>query len=352
MRLSILSLLVWFTFLTSVAPAEAAQTPVNKPLRQAVNRSLLLLQKSLVEYPRHTACFSCHHQGVAMFTLSLARAHGYRIEKKNLEAVVKHTAADLRSEILLYRKGQGQPGGVTRAGYALLALQSGGVERDEITTDVACFLLQKDQDQGFWNTSSHRPPSEASAFTDTFLALHALKTYGEEAQKEAITARIARVRQWLEQTPPKDTEDRVFQLWGMQESGADKAIIQKAAKELKAEQREDGGWAQLPGTESDAYATGTVLTVLCLTGGMPSKDDAYQRGIQFLLQSQQSDGSWHVVSRSKPFQPYFESGFPHGKDQFISMAASGWATAALILSDSLPDKKLRQEDKTKGGAAR
>jgi len=48
-----------------------------------------------------------------------------------------------------------------------------------------------------------------------------------------------------------------------------------------------------------------------------------------LLRTQKADGSWMIKSRSKPFQPYYESGFPHGKDQFISVAASGWATAAL-----------------------
>ena len=37
-------------------------------------------------------------------------------------------------------------------------------------------------------------------------------------------------------------------------------------------------------------------------------------------------------SRSNPFQPYYESGFPYGKNQFISIAASGWATTALVLA--------------------
>ena len=32
----------------------------------------------------------------------------------------------------------------------------------------------------------------------------------------------------------------------------------------------------------------------------------------------------------RPVQAYFESGFPHGKDQFISAAATNWATMALI----------------------
>ena len=51
---------------------------------------------------------------------------------------------------------------------------------------------------------------------------------------------------------------------------------------------------------------------------------AYRGGLRFLIADQREDGSWFVASRSKPFQPYFESGFPYGKDQFISMAATSW----------------------------
>jgi hypothetical protein len=39
-----------------------------------------------------------------------------------------------------------------------------------------------------------------------------------------------------------------------------------------------------------------------------------------------------VTSRSKPFQQYFETGFPHGKDQFISSHASSWAVVSLALA--------------------
>jgi len=36
-----------------------------------------------------------------------------------------------------------------------------------------------------------------------------------------------------------------------------------------------------------------------------------------------------VRSRGFGFQPYFETGFPHGRDQFISAAATSWAVMAL-----------------------
>jgi hypothetical protein len=203
---------------------------------------------------------------------------------------------------------------------------------NETTAAVAEYLLLFQNDRDHWRTTSNRPPSEASAFTTTYLALRALRLYGTPEQQERIRQRTTTVRRWLLQAQAKDTEDRVFRLWALEVAGADAKDVQAAAAELARTQRPDGGWGQLEDRDSDAYATGTSLVALHLAGGMPTADSVYQRGVAFLLKSQKVDGSWLVRSRSRPFQTYFESGFPHGKDQFISMAASGWATTALALT--------------------
>src|SRR5262249_18741683 len=85
-------------------------------------------------------------------------------------------------------------------------------------------------------------------------------------------------------------------------------------------------------------------------------DPAYQRGLKFLIDAQREDGSWLVRSRSKPFQLYFESGFPHGKDQFISIAASGWATTALAfavprVAEQIPAPQKTDFDRWEKGIA-
>ena len=97
----------------------------------------------------------------------------------------------------------------------------------------------------------------------------------------------------------------------------------------------DRARVRLTGISSRAYehpADRSALVALHEAGGLPISDAAYQRGLQYLLNTQLDDGSWHIVSRSKPFQPYYESGFPHAKDQFISCAATGWATWAMVLA--------------------
>lgn len=104
--------------------------------------------------------------------------------------------------------------------------------------------------------------------------------------------------------------------------------IAAQAKRLVALQRDDGGWAQLALMRADAYATGQALYALQVSGLVPG-NPVYQRGVAYLLRTQTEDGTWFVRTRAFGFQPYFETGFPHGVDQFISASATAWAVMAL-----------------------
>ena len=65
---------------------------------------------------------------------------------------------------------------------------------------------------------------------------------------------------------------------------------------------------------------------------METSNAVYQKGVRYLLRTQAADGSWHVKTRALPLQPYFESGFPYGQDQWISAPGTSWASMALALS--------------------
>lgn len=229
-------------------------------------------------------------------------------------------------------RGEARGGQVDTAGYALWTLEMGGWQANATTAAVAEYLLLYNKDLDHWRLTSNRPPSEVSLFTTNYLAVRALQAFGTAEQRERIDQRLPKIRSWLAKTPVKDTEDHVFRLWALKRVGAEPREVLTASLELLKLQRDNGGWGQRDDMTPDAYATGTVLAALHQAAGMSPDDPAYQRGIRYLLKTQQDDGSWHVRSRSKPFQTYFESGFPHGKDQFISLAASGWATAALAWS--------------------
>jgi hypothetical protein len=93
-----------------------------------------------------------------------------------------------------------------------------------------------------------------------------------------------------------------MQLLGLTWAGASAGDIRTSATALLAEQRPDGGWAQLPTLETDAYATGQALVALQTAGPAVSSAE-YRRGVADLLRTQFADGSWLVRSRTFPVQP-------------------------------------------------
>jgi hypothetical protein len=267
-----------------------------------------------------------------MLAFHAARERGFTVKDDDLKVQTDFIHDFLKRNKDKFEKGQGTGGQVDTAGYAMLTLELGGRKPDDVTAAVATYILNYRKDQEHWPPVSNRPPSEASHFTTTYLALRAVRVWGAKDQKEAIAKRVETVRSWLLKTPAKDTEDRVFRLMAMRETGIEDGVIRAAATSLLAMQCRDGGWSQLDGGKSDAYATGSALFALHQVGGLKASDPVYRNGLGFLLRTQLADGSWYIKSRSKPFQPYYESGFPHEHDQFISATASGWATAALALA--------------------
>lgn len=328
--------LVFFLLVCAVFPsrASAAGTELTADnIQNAVIKSLALLERGAqVSMKERARCFTCHNQGLPIMALTTARARGLKVNTEELQRQVQFTADFLAKNQTNYLAGKGQGGEVDTAGYALWALANGGWKPDELTAAVTEYLLLFQKDQPHWQPQSNRPPTEQSHFTSTHVALRGLKAFGTSQQRERIDARIAEVRRWLLDASAKDTEDRVSRLRSLVVAGAAEADVQGAVKELKELQRADGGWAQLDNMESDPYATGTVLTALHQAGGLATGDPIYQNGLVYLLRTQLEDGSWHVKTRSHPIQTYYESGYPHGEDQFISISAAGWATTALALA--------------------
>lgn len=324
-------------FSARLTAAEAPQLNAER-IKSAVAKSIALVEKSSAEYRSQRQCFGCHHQAAPVLMLVEARRRGFAIDEQNFNAQLDHTAAHLKRGIDSYRGGQGQGGKADTAGWALWTLETGGRQADEATAAVADFLLSWHSDQDHWRAAGRRPPTEASDFATTYVALRGLASFGDDKQQNQIDERRQRALRWTIDTEALDTEDRVFRLQTLDYLSADQHIIEASAQSLLQQQNDDGGWAQTDGMTSDAYATGTALVTLHETGHLSTRNPRFRKGADFLLGTQHDDGSWRVATRSKPIQVYFESGFPHGKDQFISISATSWATTALLLACPLPSQ--------------
>jgi ankyrin repeat protein/mono/diheme cytochrome c family protein len=300
----------------------------------AVERSLPLLQHADVTFLRKSGCVSCHNNSLTSMTVSLARTAGFSLD----EQVARNQRDEVGAFIEMWRErslqGMGVPGDSNTVNYLLAGLAAENYPSDPATDAMARFLKNDQMPDGRWRLIANRPPLESSEFEVTAISLRALQAYMPKARKADYEKSVWRAADWLRTSKPKSTTDRVGQILGLAWAGDSPDSLRKFADELLAEQRTDGGWSQLPTMTSDAFATGQVLTALHNSRTLAASDPAYQRGVKYLLSTQLEDGSWYVRSRAIPFQPYFEGGFPHGHDQWISAAATNWAVMALI-----PDAK-------------
>ena len=92
---------------------------------------------------------------------------------------------------------------------------------------------------------------ESTAVTATAVSLRALQAYGKDPQP-----RVDKAREWLRIAEARTTEEKAMKLLGLVWSSASTEDLRAAARPLLTEQRPDGGCAQLPHLETDAYATG------------------------------------------------------------------------------------------------
>jgi hypothetical protein len=258
-----------------------------------------------------------------------------RIDEKSARFQTEATMALLKpAREELKRNPDMLPDPPVTLGYAAMGLNADRYAADETTDTLVQVVAKWQRPDGGFHAMPMRPPIEGSHLAATALSLRAMQLYGKDSAD-----RVARAAQWLAQATPNSAEDAAMRLLGVSWAGLPSSELQTAARVLVEQQRPDGGWAQLPGLESDAYATGLALVALNWSGQMTPSSPVYKSGIGFLLRTQFADGSWLVRTRTFPVQPYKESGFPWGKDQWISATGTSWAAMALTLA--LPEQTVR-----------
>ena len=323
--------------------ADEASEPA---VKTAVEKALKRLEAGVTNYPKHRQCFSCHHQAMAVLAMTAAQQRGFAVDAELLKKVIDFSLRSFRNKTLISR-GQGVGGDSVSIVYALHTFAAVDRPYDDTIAAMVDYLLVKQRRDGAWPVpfGGDRPPTMGSLYTQTGLAMYALKRYGppkdavgaEERQKK-IDAAIARGRDWLLAGKPSSTEDKVFHLRGLVDAGVEAKAIEEAREQLLKEQRADGSWAQLEKMDGDAYATATALVVL-RKAGLGTDHEAYQKGVKYLLDTQKEDGAWIVQTRTRPLQIYFDNGDAGGKSQFISFAATGWAVLALLETVPVPREK-------------
>lgn len=314
-----------------VTPIKGSSQALEAPaLRAAIEKSLTPMLESGPNFVKVSGCASCHHNTLPMMAAKMARDRGIAVhpatedqQVKMIKGVISPAAEVLREATDAF------PDVYVSGGYVLMGLAAQNYAPDAMTTSLAHNISGKQLIDGSWPAFAPRAPIENGDIQATAYAIRSLQLYGPPGRSQEFARKIAKAREWLRRAEPKTTEDYVMQLSGLKWAGAGHSEVETLGRAIVSRQRTDGGWAQLETLTSDAYATGKVLVTLRETGALNSTDRVFLKGVSYLIGTQQDDGTWIVKTRAFPFQPLKESGFPHGRDQWISAAGTAWASMAL-----------------------
>ena len=264
-----------------------------------------------------------HHQNITDMAVGEARAKGVVSAEHAMERMKMLSAGPPPQ--LRRRMDIGVPEIFAASLTALAAVDiPANPAIDALVSDIAATQAA----DGSWHLTggiNERPPAEEGRITRTALCVRSLKVYGPAGRATEMSARVEKARRWLLAATPLTSEDQNMRLLGLLWAGTDSATLKQLAGPILSAQRADGGWRQHDVFGSDAYATGQSLYVLMKTGALAPADPAYTRGVNYLLATQNANGSWRVASRAPKFQAYFNSGFPYAGDQWISAWATGWS---------------------------
>jgi len=322
--------------LGALAASSAFADDTAKTPRKAIEQGLVFLEKDATSWRKDRQCATCHHGTMTVWAMTEAKARGFTVESEAYSDAVKWTKERLKD---IDKPRDTRPGwnmvntpAVFLATMALCNPKQEALSQEELKK-IAGHLLRHQEENGSWAWSlapakNRPPPVFESDEVVTLLAFAALGPQVPPDAKEKSEAHAGREKAlaWLQKSEANDTTQaeaiRLFR--DLRESKLAKEIQPRKDALLKRQNR-DGGWSQVKDAPSDAFATGQALYFLNVAG-VKNNDPSVERGVAFLVKTQNDDGSWPMKSRAHPGEKPFTNPVP------ITYFGSAWATMGLMRS--------------------
>lgn len=341
-----------YAFESIAVPAASA----DEPLRDVVSTRLALehLEQGSVAWSGQRRCISCHTNGTYMLARpALSSALGTPPEATL--GFFKDQLTSLSAEPPDALRKSTKPAQVIYLAAGLAEWDRHVTGTLSPDTDKALRLMFSIQDDsGTWGTLDCWPPYESDAYHEaTVAALAAATAPGwlaatEAGGDDALKSRLARLRTYLNDTPPPHDYGRVLLLQASTRLPGllDDAGTTELVAMIKRHQREDGGWSIRSFAEPESWGGGnraaklraepdfgspasdghmTGLAILALReAGVPADDPSVRRGVAWLLANQRASGRWWTRSLNTDSW------------HFITYSGTALPLLALDACDALP----------------
>lgn len=308
------------------AVGDETSVPTPSEIHQTIERSIPYIEEKGVSWIESKDCVSCHRVGMMTWSLTAAKQQGFRVSDGLDEWLTWSIKSSLKTNDKGKLVGAGNKEGLIQLMMTTAVARNAEANNDSLTKFVA--MIAEDQTpDGSWTPggqlpSQKRSKEETTAVTTMWLTLALLDHRGEQKDQDVVAQALQHIRA---SDFGKSTEWYATRLL-LASRLEDTKTVNEIISKLRSQQRADGGWGWLIDEESDALGTGLALYALLQAG--QSDEAMIDRGVRYLVDNQNDDGSWPV------------RGTKEKKRGSVQETATYWGTtwAVLALLESLPGR--------------
>jgi VWFA-related protein len=262
--------------------------------RSAAQSGIDWLSPNAIAWQRSQRCYGCHVQTQALMGFSISRKNSYRVTPESISTLESFLVMGIERDGTLNFLSANN---MTSLQFIAMALaycnETTGIPNDGNLKKLADQLLTRQDQNGSFPMDHLEPPIDQGTLMSTTNSLLAIRKVHEKTGERRYKDALDRGIEWERNAPRESTQDLVFQLIGLAslDPEGSRDIIRRYARDLYALQHDDGGWAEIPGKESNSYAAGQALYALKVSGASVA-DQRFMKGVNYLMGSQQVFGSW------------------------------------------------------------
>lgn len=285
--------------------------------RYSAQRGINWLQPAAVGWGPDKNCFGCHLQSQAAMGLTLAAKNDYIVSRNCVRDLADFTVQKQKNDGSYDRDSEGS------TVFAAMGLSYWddleGVKQDAPLLKSVDYLVAKQKDTGempYGQAGCNGLAVLQGSIMATANSLAAFNRAFAETQDVRYKAAADRALAWIATARPTapegfTTQDKVFKILALTRFGSPehRPAIEDLAEQLVRDQKETGGWSECGFADRQAtandwagfrepnpFSTGQVLYAF-KQAGMSINSSPFLKGVQYLLNTQRSDGSWPANSQ-------------------------------------------------------
>lgn len=336
-------LLLALLFTAGCARDRAQRNPASVAEANAVE----FLKSEVPAWARENGCFSCHNNGDAARALYLASRKGYRVPAKALADTTAWLTQPQR-----WDDNKGDPGFSDKRlanlqfAAALLAATEAGLVKNRRALENAARKMAADQaPDGAWPIEPQNAVGSPATYGSALATWMAQRVLNEAEAPEARDA-AQKANEWLRRLIPDNVPTAATLLLASAQEAAGREskrpvppTRESPARQsatpafevgpsldlLRRAQNRDGGWGPYPDAPPEVFDTALALLALEEIRQAQGVEEMIRRGREFLVATQNADGSWPATTR------------PSGGESYAQrVSTTGWATLALLATRDRP----------------